>query len=378
MKKVRLALNVLLVLALLLCPMIGYGEEVEEAQVEAPADEVAAEEVATFSYSEGIDDNGLWTGIKALDYVELPEYMSMPIPADTHTVQDADVQDRIDSVIDGFTTTEQITDRAVQDGDTVNIDYVGSVDGVEFDGGSTGGNGTEVTIGVTSYIDDFLEQLIGHMPGETFNVEVTFPEAYGVEELNGKDAVFVTTINYIVESVKPELTDAFVAENLSASYGFTTIAEMKDGFHAQIKDEAVRAYISDRLMSDSRVSSVPDQLIEYQENSMLNYFEGYAAMYGMDLEAFIAAYVGVSTVDELKASNYDSNVESAKYSLVLQAVAEASDISVGREDIAAYFMENMGTDDYSTYEAEYGLPYIAQAVLDEKVLNDVTEHAVLE
>ena len=87
----------------------------------------------------------------------------------------------------------------VADGDTVNIDYVGSVDGVEFDGGSTNGVGTSLTIGSGSYIDDFEQQLIGHHVGDEVDVNVTFPEEYGNEELNGKDALFKVVINGIYD-----------------------------------------------------------------------------------------------------------------------------------------------------------------------------------
>ena len=87
----------------------------------------------------------------------------------------------------------------VKDGDTVNIDYVGSVDGVEFEGGNTNGAGADLTIGSGSYIDDFEEQLIGAHPGDTVEVNVTFPENYGNEELNCKDAVFTVTVNGIYE-----------------------------------------------------------------------------------------------------------------------------------------------------------------------------------
>ncbi len=88
----------------------------------------------------------------------------------------------------------------IEDGDTVNIDYVGSIDGVEFSGGSTNGAGTDLTIGSGSYIDDFEEQLIGYHPGDTVDVTVTFPEDYGVDDLNGQEAVFEVTINGIYES----------------------------------------------------------------------------------------------------------------------------------------------------------------------------------
>ena len=87
----------------------------------------------------------------------------------------------------------------VKDGDTVNIDYVGSIDGVEFAGGNTNGAGTELTIGSGMYIDDFEEQLIGAHPGDEVEVNVTFPENYGNEELNGKEALFKVVINGIYE-----------------------------------------------------------------------------------------------------------------------------------------------------------------------------------
>ena len=97
------------------------------------------------------------------------------------------------------TTPDYNTDTSlvVADGDTVNIDYIGTVDGEEFE--NTNGAGTSLTIGSGSYIDDFEEQLIGHNVGETMTVNVTFPEDYGKEELNGKDAEFTVTINGIYE-----------------------------------------------------------------------------------------------------------------------------------------------------------------------------------
>ncbi len=98
-------------------------------------------------------------------------------------------------------TTSYLTDSSltIEDGDTVNIDFVGTIDGVEFSGGNTNGAGTDLVIGSGSYIDDFEEQLIGAHPGDTVEVNVTFPEDYGKEELNGQDAVFEVVINGIYE-----------------------------------------------------------------------------------------------------------------------------------------------------------------------------------
>ena len=105
-----------------------------------------------------------------------------------------------DSQESGSSTLSTDTSLAVEDGDTVNIDYVGSIDGVEFDGGSTNGQGTDLTIGSGLYIDDFEEQLIGSHPGDTVDVNVTFPEDYNAEDLRGKDALFVVTINGIYQN----------------------------------------------------------------------------------------------------------------------------------------------------------------------------------
>ena len=88
----------------------------------------------------------------------------------------------------------------MEDGDTVNIDYVGSIDGVEFDGGSTNGQGTDLTIGSGLYIDDFEKQLIGSHPGDTVEVNVTFPDDYSSEDLQGQDALFEVTINGIYQN----------------------------------------------------------------------------------------------------------------------------------------------------------------------------------
>ena len=100
----------------------------------------------------------------------------------------------------GSTAYSTDTSLTIEDGDTVNIDYVGSIDGVDFEGGSTNGAGTDLTIGSGLYIDDFEEQLIGAHPGDSVEVNVTFPDDYQQEDLQGKDALFQVTINGIYEN----------------------------------------------------------------------------------------------------------------------------------------------------------------------------------
>ncbi len=203
----------------------------------------AMPEPLVIDYGAGLNDNGHLEGITALDYVELLDYENITIPSDVHTISDEVLDAEITNLLSYFTTTEEVTDRALVDGDTVNIDYVGSIDGVEFEGGNTMGNGAEVQIGVTAYIDDFLAQLIGHTPGESFDIEVTFPEDYGKEDLNGKDAVFAITVNHIIEQVNPELNDQFVLDNLAADYQWTTVDEMKDGMKEDMQTAAIRNFI---------------------------------------------------------------------------------------------------------------------------------------
>ena len=327
-----------------------------------------------FSYSDGIDENGYYTDVRALDFVELFDYQALAIPSEVHHVSNDDVQSEIDYFLEEYPSRQQITDRAVADGDTVNIDYVGSVAGVEFERGSTEGLGVDVTIGVTNYIDDFLEQLIGSKPGETVNVEVTFPEDYHEPTLQGKDALFVTVINYIVVEEAAELTDEFVALNLSAAYGWSTVEEMEEGIRQGILGAILQQYVQYYLVTEVSVKSVPDRLIEYQQKAMLKYYREYAEDYmGVTLEEYLYYYGGFSNAVEFLEVNREENIRSATFYLVVQAVAEDAGISVGDEDMIEYFGEN----DLSVYEEYYGLPYLKQAVICEKVLNIIVENVVL-
>lgn len=331
-----------------------------------------------FNYSDSIDENGFWSNVTALDCVELTQYTGISIPSNIHTINDEFIQTKVNSILENYKKQYQITDRAVEAGDTVNMDYVGSIDGVEFEGGSTKGAGTDVTIGVTSYIDDFLEQLIGHTPGESFDVEVTFPEDYGVEELNGKDAVFAVTLNYIIESVLPELSDEFVAENLSAQYGWNTVNEMETEIRDAMKSDAVSGYIQEHLLENVKIKSLPDSLLKYQQNSMVQYFQDNADSYNMEINDFLSTYVGVENTEKLLEMYLEDNTQAAEYYLIMQAIAEDANITVEDKDVAEYFKDIAGTEDYSVYKEAYGMPYLKMNVLNWAVMDYLEEKAVLE
>ena len=332
-------------------------------------------EKSGFDYSEGYDEDGRWTQVTALDYVTLPDYIGIEVPSDVHTVTQEQLDSSISILLSSYATEKQVLDRAIEDGDTVNIDYVGSVDGVEFDGGSTEGNGTEVTIGVTQYIDDFLEQLIGHKPGESFDVEVTFPDEYpNNEDLAGKDAVFAVTVNYIVEQVTPELTDDFVQENLKDTYGWSTAQEAMDSIKSDLSWSASAEYLWEQVTSGSQISELPQSMVDYQFDRMLGEYQQMADSYGMTLdEAF--SMVGVADEEELRQQYLEDLEANAKDELVLQAIAEDADIHVTEEDVEDYFKTVVHLEDYSAYEQNYGTPYLRRVALNNRVLEYLVDNA---
>lgn len=332
----------------------------------------------SFSYSTYLDDEGHWQGVTALDYVTLCDYKNIPVPSDEVVPTDDEVQEQIDGLAASFATTEQVTDRAVEDGDAVNIDYVGTIDGEEFDGGSTNGAGTTVTIGVTQYIDDFLEQLVGHMPGETFDVEVTFPDDYGVDELNGKDAVFSVTINYISETVTPEITDEWVSENLSSTYGWTTVDEMRQAIADSLQTTAVANYVQDYVTENSEVSTVPEIIVTSQEQLLVAQYQSYADSFGMDLSDMLSMAAGVETPEELFEQNREALDLTAKAYLVYQAIAEDAGIEVSEDDVLAYFQSAMGVTDLTDLEEQYGMPYLKLCALVQAVQDLLVDGAVIE
>ncbi|MBO4888003.1 MAG: FKBP-type peptidyl-prolyl cis-trans isomerase [Firmicutes bacterium] len=353
--------------------------ETSEVETSEPAEESEPWVYEPFDYSSGLDENGFFKGITALNYVELCDYLNIRIPKEEIAATEEEIQAEIDEILGAYQTTAPVMDRAVEDGDTVNIDYVGYLDGVAFDGGNTMGMGTTVTIGVTNYIPGFLDQLIGHMPGEQFDINVTFPEDYGNTDLAGKDAVFSIMINYIEVTITPELTDEFVLEHLQEEeLELGSAEELKEYIVSQIEEDKIRTYINQYISENSNFKAAPGSLISYMGNMMLDYYAYYANMYGMDVDTFVQQYVGFMSAETLVQSYTEQIMEDANATLLLQAIAEDAGIMVTEDDIRAYFEDVTGSPDYSMYEEEYGLPYIKQAVLFQKVQDFLFEHVTVE
>lgn len=328
---------------------------------------------AAVNYSLGLTTDGRFEGIAAKDYVTLGQYTSLTYPEEVTSVKEEDIQTRIDSIMSSHTYTNEVTDRAVQDGDTLNIDYVGKVDGVAFEGGSTDGNGTQVTIGVTSYIDDFLEQLIGHRPGETFDIEVTFPDPYeNNPDLAGKDAVFTVTVNHIVETYTYELTDDFVADNLQADYGYTSIADMREKIAADLHDTQVYNYMIETVLENCPVSEVPQKLVDNEITITVKQLKYQALQYNMDASTLFT-YYGVADEDAFRTTYEEDIREQISQYLVMMAIAEDAGLIATEQDVKDYFLEEMDTEDYSEYVKNYGYGYIYRAVTFNNVGNYLQE-----
>lgn len=371
-------ISILLILAMLCALFVSCGKKSEKE----PDDTGAAEDTETndysdFNYSDPLNDDGTFKDIRALDYVTLAPY-PVKIPTDISTVSDEDIQAEIDELLESYAAPEQITDRAVVHGDTLNIDYVGKVDGVEFSGGSTEGEGTDVTIGVTNYIDDFLEQLIGHMSGETFDIEVTFPEDYDTkteDSLNGKDAVFTVTINYIEgDDVTPELTDAFVVEKFSENRGWNTVDDLKSSVRDSLFENNISAYVQSYMVDLSEFGEVPTAVYEYQVGCMVDYYQQMSSYYSTDIETMLGM-----TVEELVAECEDDLMESAKFTLAIQAICEENeDLKPTEQDLEDYYMENFGSTDYSASLELYGAPYLNFVVMTNNVVNYLIDTVTYE
>lgn len=324
-----------------------------------------------FTYSDGLDENGYWTGVKALDVVTLPEdYAAIPLKkADIEPTED-EVQSQIDSLLDQHSTTAEVTGRAAANGDTVTIDYSGTVDGVAFTGGTY--SGYSLKLGSGTFIDGFEDQIVGHNVGDTFDVKVTFPEGYSDSTdadgntlvLSGKEAVFSVTLNGINEEVQPELTDAWVDETLGTSNDLHSVEDLRAFYQQQLYQTNLQTAVMDYLLQNSTFGDIPKSVLDYQVTQCLNYYYTMGGYYGYELDAFVQM-MGYDNADAMLAALAD-NIESyAKEALVYQAVAEAMELAPTQEQI----------DAYSAYTDTYGANYCTMVAMMDTVTEALTTGA---
>ena len=294
-------------------------------------------------YSAGLTDDGRIENADMASMVTLADYKNIPIPEKEVEVTTEEVDEEINSTLESHKELSTDENLVIADGDEVNIDYVGTVDGEEFEGGNSGGTGYDLTIGSGSFVDDFEQQLIGHKPGEEMTVEVTFPEDYD-EELAGKDASFAVTINGIM--VTPELTDEFVAENLADTEEVSTAAEYRAKVENDFYEQHLEDYLTDFVQENSTVNSYPKRYVKAIK-SLLKYSDNSSG-----------SEVGDEITYEKELTERAEDM--AKEAMVYQAIFEDAGLTYDADAHNAELAEEMGEEYADNIKEMYGAGYLAQ------------------
>ncbi len=345
MNKYTKAASILLILALCLGMLAACGDEGGEG-----SDAV---------FSKGLTKEGYFD-LNAHDYVTLEDYSKIVVNGD-------ELQYYKDYLLSQYPEDEkEITDRAADYYDTVVINYVGYRDGVPFDGGTAVDQ--EVTIGVDSYIEGFLESIVGHMPGDTYTVDLTFPSDYHNADLAGVPVQFEITLDKIKEYVYAnEMTDEFVKEKLT-DYNWSSVEDMEH----YLKLSAAYG----KIESGAVISEVPESMVDYFVETYVANQIRTAESYSMTLDEMLDMY-GLNESD--LRDQYRSYAEDyAKEALIYQAIAEDNKVKITNEDLRNYFKELTGNSYYTEFKKQYGMPHLKNSVLRTKVEEIIYSHIVDE
>ena len=367
-----LALALVLVMALALVACSGDTEETTlPADTEETEGTQETQETADLAGEDG--DTYAQMDYMTTDlskYVTLGQYKGLDIVAVRPIVSDAEIEAELQAVVDAFTTYEpyevNVTDRVTERGDFVNISYIGTMDGVPFEGGSNEGDSI-VLAENNGYIDWFEDDLYGIMPGTTVVSTGKFPDDYR-EELAGKEVSFEITLNYIAGHYTiPELTDEFIKENVGAE----TVDEYAQFLREYLQSESdanfeISKYQTmwQQVLGTVTVNSLPNEQVMYYYTSQRSMYEAYAAQYGYTYDEFLAA-VGVD--DSYVLEMMESRV---KEELAFYAIVKAEGIEVTQEDYANGILQYAADQGMSESELveEYGEDYIRECVLWDKLM----------
>ncbi|WP_068454634.1 trigger factor [Aedoeadaptatus pacaensis] len=269
--------------------------------------------------------------------VVLGEYKGLEIEAVPTEVSDEMIDNEIDKQRHLNARRINIDDRAAKEGDKVNIDFEGKVDGVAFDGGTA--EDQELELGSGSFIPGFEEGIVGHEVGEAFDIEVSFPEDYHSEELKGKDAVFSITLNSIAVEELPEVDDEFI-KDISE---FDTVDEYKEDLKKQ-KTEEVEANAKnirmDRVLEAAAANAkvdVPDVMVRNAIDEQIRNMDNNMRSQGIQLEQYLQM-LGQSLDDFKDSMRPDAEREVLK-SLVLEAIVAEEKFEVTDDELEAYARE---------------------------------------
>ena len=317
------------------------------------------------------------------EYVTLGNYKGIEYTKTVAEVTDEDIQNRLDSFTAGLAETTDVTDRAVEDGDIVNIDYVGTRDGEEFEGGSA--TGFDLTIGSGSFIPGFETGLVGHNIGEEVSLDLTFPEDYKNEEMAGVEVNFKVTINSIQIKETPELTDALVKENTE----YDTISAYKDSIREELQEtnetnaeQQAQSDIFNKVVESSTISGYDEaevkKLVDEEFESFKTTAQSYES-YGYSYEDVLSMN-GYDSEEALKEGITEYVKKYLDQKMVLYCIADKEGIKVTSEETDKKVEEYMDTYQVKTKEEVYdyfGDDYFEVSILSEKIMAFLKENAVL-
>ena len=263
--------------------------------------------------------------------VELGEYKGLKATKFVHKVTDEEIDSRIQQDVEKATTMADVTDRAVETGDTVNLDYAGTVDGVAFEGGTAQNQTLE--IGSGHFIPGFEEQMVGMNIGEEKDLNVKFPEEYHAENLKGKDAVFHVKVNSIQTKVAPALDDDFAADVSE----FNTFDEYRQNIVKDLTERALKnadVQLENDLVQqavDASDCDIPDAMIDDEIDIMVREMKLRMMYQGLRFEDYIK-YTG-QTEEQVKEMYRPEAKNRVKMQLVLEALVKAENIEATDEDV---------------------------------------------
>ena len=304
----------------------------EAAVAEAGLEVVAQPKIDVVSMEKGQD----WTinaEVVTKPEVKLGDYKNLTVSVEaTKEVSDEEVDAKIERERNNLAELV-IKEGAAEEGDTVVIDFVGSVDGVEFDGGK--GENFSLGLGSGQFIPGFEAQLVGHAAGEEVNVEVTFPEDYQADDLAGKPALFVTKINEVKAKEVPALDDE-LAKDIDEEV--ETLDELKAKYRKELEtakeiafDDAVESAALELAVENSEIVELPEEMIHEEVHRAINEFLGGLKQQGISPDMYFQ--ITGTTQDDLH-KQYESDAEKrTKTNLVVEAVAQAEGLEATEEEI---------------------------------------------
>ncbi|MBQ8429026.1 MAG: trigger factor [Clostridia bacterium] len=299
---------------------------------------------------EKLDDEGVTITaiVPVKPEVKISSYKGMKIKEFAYTVKDEEVDAEVNRVLDRNARKVEVTDRAAANGDIANIDFVGTVDGVKFDGGEA--EGFDLTLGSGQFIPGFEDQVVGMNVGETKDVNVTFPENYQAENLKGKAAVFAVKLNGLKAKELPELTDEFIKEATGSESVEAYKAKAKERLQQQADRRAnddTENSILDAIAANTE-AEIPQAMIDTEVDNLIKKFE-YQLMYqGLKLQDYLD-FLKVTEADFRK--NYEEQAKATVLKqLIISQIIKEENIEATEEEVDAKVAEQAASVEKSTEE----------------------------